>query len=243
MWSRHCRVAARARRCFQGITYYIVPWTNVWAQKLTGSGQILTSPSNPCDPGYLPLPTPAPQSYPVTIVELDAAPYSQTRYRVRRRLGALTTYQRKKSARWSRVRLPARHSLRQCRSGRCRPRRGFSLLETLLASVLATLLGLLLATSCATFGRPALEVDARARIAQEGILAAQSIACDLGGFMADSPGRTGTSSQYIFSGWDLTQGNALVLNYQGTTPTDLHGGHVQAKRQSASSDTAHRPAA
>ena len=65
---------------------------------------------------------------------------------------------------------------------------------------LATILGLLLAMSCATFGRPALEVDARARITQEGILAAQSIACDLGGFLADSSGRTGTSSQYDFPG-------------------------------------------
>jgi len=58
----------------QGNTYYIVPWTNVWAQKLTGSGQILSSGANPCDPGYLPVPSPAPPSYPVTIVELDAAP-------------------------------------------------------------------------------------------------------------------------------------------------------------------------
>ena len=70
----------------------------------------------------------------------------------------------------------------------CGVRRGFSLLETMLASVLATLLGVLLAMSCATFGRPALEVDARARITQEGILAAQSIACDLGGFLADNSG-------------------------------------------------------
>ena len=48
------------------------------AQKLSGSGQILTSPTSSCDPGALPLPTPAPQSFPVTIVELDAAPTSQT---------------------------------------------------------------------------------------------------------------------------------------------------------------------
>ena len=37
----------------QGNTYYIVPWTNVWTQKVTGSGQILTSATNPCDPGNL----------------------------------------------------------------------------------------------------------------------------------------------------------------------------------------------
>jgi hypothetical protein len=102
-----------------------------------------------------------------------------------------------------------------------RRRRGSSLVETVLAAFLATILGLLLAMSCATFGRPALEVDARARITQEGILAAQSIACDLGGFLADSSGRTGTSSQYSFTGWDLSQGDVMVLNFQGATPSDL----------------------
>jgi len=101
------------------------------------------------------------------------------------------------------------------------------MLETLLASVLASLLGILLGMSCATFGRPAIDVDARARITQEAILAAQSLACDLGGFLADSSGRTGTSAQYQLlpfpHGWDLSQSNVLKLNYQGATaaPTDL----------------------
>jgi type II secretory pathway pseudopilin PulG len=62
----------------QGNNYYVVPWTNVWAQKLTGSAQILSSATSPCDPGNLPVPSPTPQSFPVTIVELDAAPYSQS---------------------------------------------------------------------------------------------------------------------------------------------------------------------
>jgi type II secretory pathway pseudopilin PulG len=61
-----------------GNTYYIVPWTNVWAQKVAGSGQILTTATNSCDPGYLTLPSSPPQSYPLTIIELDAAPYSQS---------------------------------------------------------------------------------------------------------------------------------------------------------------------
>jgi type II secretory pathway pseudopilin PulG len=61
----------------QGTLYYIVPWTNTWAQKLTGSGQILTSATNSCDPGYLQVSTTAPQTYPVTIVELDASPGNQ----------------------------------------------------------------------------------------------------------------------------------------------------------------------
>lgn len=62
----------------QPTTYYIVPWQNPWAQKLTGSGQILTSTTNPCDPGPLTVVTPAPPSFPVTVVELDAPPYSQS---------------------------------------------------------------------------------------------------------------------------------------------------------------------
>jgi hypothetical protein len=91
----------------------------------------------------------------------------------------------------------------------------------MVASVLAALLGILLALSCASFGRSALEVESRARIAQEGALAAQSLACDLGGYLADSPGRTGDSTQYSFASWDITQGNLLILYYHGTTSTDV----------------------
>jgi type II secretory pathway pseudopilin PulG len=61
-----------------GINYYIVPWTNPLAQKLAGSGQILTSSTNACDPGPLQLPTLAPPSFPVSIVELDATPTGQS---------------------------------------------------------------------------------------------------------------------------------------------------------------------
>ena len=68
---------------------------------------------------------------------------------------------------------------------------------------------------------PALQVECRARIAQEGTLAAQSLAYDFGGFLADSPGRTGTLAQYSFTNWDVSQGNVLVLYFQGTTPTDV----------------------
>ena len=87
--------------------------------------------------------------------------------------------------------------------------------------MLASLLGILLAGACVTFGRPALEVNARARITQEAILATQSLACDLGGFLADGPGRTGTLVQYHFANppWDVSQGTppgtVLLLNFQG----------------------------
>ena len=71
-------LTGQTQTMLQGNTYYIVPWTNPWAQKLSGSGQILTSPTSSCDPGSLPLPTPAPQAFSVTIVELDASPTSQS---------------------------------------------------------------------------------------------------------------------------------------------------------------------
>jgi prepilin-type N-terminal cleavage/methylation domain-containing protein len=112
----------------------------------------------------------------------------------------------------------------QC-TGRSR-RRGFSMMEMIVASMLAALLGILLAQASVTFGRPALEVEARARITQESILAAQSLACDFGGFVADSPGRTGTLSQYQFADppWDVSQGTppgtVLLLNFQGLSPAD-----------------------
>jgi Tfp pilus assembly protein PilW len=111
--------------------------------------------------------------------------------------------------------------MRQVRLARRSRRRGVTLMELIIASMLASLLGILLATACATFARPALEVEARARIAQESILAAQSLACDLGGFLADSPGRTGTLNQYQFIDWDLSQGDVLLLNFQGASPMDL----------------------
>jgi Prokaryotic N-terminal methylation motif len=56
-----------------GSTYYIVPWTNVWTRKVTGSGQILTSATNSCDPGSA-----ATGNYPISMIELDATPYSQS---------------------------------------------------------------------------------------------------------------------------------------------------------------------
>jgi type II secretory pathway pseudopilin PulG len=71
-------LTGQSQTMLQGSTYYIVPWTNPLAQKLSGSGQILTSSTNSCDPGALQLPFPAPPSFPVSIVELDAAPTSQS---------------------------------------------------------------------------------------------------------------------------------------------------------------------
>lgn len=70
-------VTGQSQTMLQGNQYFLVPWTNPWAQKLSGSAQILSWPTNSCDPGALPLPFPAPPSFPVTVVELNAAPSSQ----------------------------------------------------------------------------------------------------------------------------------------------------------------------
>jgi type II secretory pathway pseudopilin PulG len=67
-----------SRTMLAGKAYYVVPWQNPWTRKLAGSAQILGSATSPCDPGPLSVPVPAPTAYPVTIVELDAPPYSQT---------------------------------------------------------------------------------------------------------------------------------------------------------------------
>lgn len=95
------------------------------------------------------------------------------------------------------------------------------MIEMVVASTLATLLGVLMAVAWATFGRPALEVEARARIAQEAVMAAESLSRDLGGFLADTEGRGGTLTQYCFQDWDLSYGNPLLLTFQGANPGDL----------------------
>ena len=109
-----------------------------------------------------------------------------------------------------------------------RRRAGITLTEMVVATGLATLLMILLGTTWAAFGRPALEVEARARIEQEGILAAQSLACDFGGFLADIPGRTGAmqigvASPYQMSSppWNVSTPGVLLLNFYGASTTEV----------------------
>lgn len=59
-------------------TYYLVPWQNPWAQKLAGSAQIVQATPIPCDPGPLPNPSKVNPAYTVTVLTLDAPPYSQS---------------------------------------------------------------------------------------------------------------------------------------------------------------------
>ncbi len=60
-------------------TYYLVPWQNPMTQKLSGAAQVVLGSSTiPCDPGALIVPSSAPLSYSVNVVELDATPGDQT---------------------------------------------------------------------------------------------------------------------------------------------------------------------
>lgn len=67
-------------------------------------------------------------------------------------------------------------------------RRGFSVLEMIVASVLAGTLAMLMTTAWMAFGRPAVEVASRVRLAREARLAFASIAADLGGGLGGSDG-------------------------------------------------------
>jgi hypothetical protein len=78
-----------------------------------------------------------------------------------------------------------------------------------------------IAMSWVAFARPALEVEARARILEEAILATQSIACDMGGYLPDAPGQTGTPSQYRFKDWKYPESGVFLLNFQGMSPSDV----------------------
>lgn len=102
-------------------------------------------------------------------------------------------------------------------------RAGMSITELVVASALGAFLMTLVATTWTNLGVPALEVAARARIEQEGILAAQSLACDLGGFLTDLPAmQTGVASSYQASSprWNTSNPGVLMLNFTGASQSD-----------------------
>jgi len=99
---------------------------------------------------------------------------------------------------------------------------GFTVTEMVLGTFLMALLAVLLAAAVATFARPAAEVDGRTRLALEASLAAEALARDLGGYLADNSGVPGTLTQYQFNNWvPSSDGTTLVLNYQGTPPAPV----------------------
>ena len=107
----------------------------------------------------------------------------------------------------------------QLNRGPTRRCRGFTITEMVIGTFLMALLGVLLATAVATFARPAAEVDGRTRLALEASLAAEALARDLSGYLADDKGIPGSLTQYQFSNWvPSSDGTTLVLNFQGTPP-------------------------
>jgi prepilin-type N-terminal cleavage/methylation domain-containing protein len=70
-------------------------------------------------------------------------------------------------------------------------RRGYTLIELVVASFLISLLSMLLILAWKTFGLPALEVETRARITIDANLAAESLARDLSGYQVKREGKSG----------------------------------------------------
>jgi len=103
-------------------------------------------------------------------------------------------------------------------------RTGFTITEMVVTTFLAALLALLLAAAVATFARPAAEVDGRTRLALEASSVTESLARDLGGFLADvdykpnsgpMPGKLNDYKLIWPPSWN---NNNLILNFQGQDP-------------------------
>jgi Tfp pilus assembly protein PilE len=92
-------------------------------------------------------------------------------------------------------------------AGAAARRRGFSLTEMVTTTFLMTLLAVLLIMSWKVFGVPAVEVEARARLAVAANLAAASLAQDTGGYQVKLEGKTGPGDSvlvyrlYKFDSW------------------------------------------
>jgi hypothetical protein len=110
---------------------------------------------------------------------------------------------------WRAVKIMRRHD-----TG-ARSRRGFTMAEMAVAAFLTSLLGLLIGTAVATFVRPVVEIDGRARLAVEARLATESLARDLGGYLPDGADEPGDLSQYRLKRADVVD-NDLKLTYSGS---------------------------
>lgn len=99
----------------------------------------------------------------------------------------------------------------------CR-RRGFTLLELLVAAVLTTMLAAFLAGTWISIRRSVVNVDSRARIAQEANLALAALANDCCGSLANPAGRLGTETEYPFVGRMEPSGTQLWLCFDGGSP-------------------------
>jgi hypothetical protein len=87
--------------------------------------------------------------------------------------------------------------------------------ELIIGSLLTSLLGLLIGTAVATFVRPVVEIDGRTRLAVEARLAAESLARDFGGYLADVDGDAGDLTQYACQWPPAATADGLQLTFSG----------------------------
>jgi hypothetical protein len=106
-------------------------------------------------------------------------------------------------------------------------RRGFSLTEMVTTTFLMTLLAMLLILAWKVFGVPAVEVEARSRLAVAANLAAASLAQDMGGYQVKLEGKTGAGDSvlvyrlYKFDSWqpsDDTHPYPVRLRFRPENP-------------------------
>jgi prepilin-type N-terminal cleavage/methylation domain-containing protein len=106
-------------------------------------------------------------------------------------------------------------------------RRGFTLIEMVVATFLIALLSMLLALSWKTFGVPAVDVEARARLALSANLAAAALAQDMRGYQVRLEGKTGPSDSiqvyrlYKFDSWQNSEDHVCLLFKPENTASNL----------------------
>jgi prepilin-type N-terminal cleavage/methylation domain-containing protein len=90
-------------------------------------------------------------------------------------------------------------------------RGGFTLIEMMVVCFMLSLLATMMAGAWSAFGKPAVNVDARCRIAQEASLAAESLARDLSGYLPNSGALPGGQASAKFVGRMEPENTALWL--------------------------------
>jgi prepilin-type N-terminal cleavage/methylation domain-containing protein len=97
-------------------------------------------------------------------------------------------------------------------------RRGFTLIEIAVSSVLLAMLVVVMGRLWYGMLRPTAYIAARARIDEEAALAAASLSRDLGGYYSDLNGRTGIQPLYKFVGRQEVNNTQLWLCFDGGDP-------------------------
>jgi len=97
-------------------------------------------------------------------------------------------------------------------------RRGFTLIEITVSSILLALLVVLMGKIWYGMLRPTSYMAARARLDEEAALAAAALARDLGGYYSDPAGRLGTQNLYKFVGRMQVSNKQLWLCYDAGNP-------------------------